>query len=213
MGVYVKDSGWASRRGTAFIAMVVLHIFLIWGLKSGFAMKVIDTLAPPIVTEIIEEQKDDDTPPPPPPPQLERPPVEVPPPVIDISTPVESNTTALSNVTDKPLPPPPPPVRVVEAPKNIVSAGLRKGATQPDSEEYYPPSSKRLGEQGVVIVNSCLDDKGKLSEATVQTSSNFPKLDEAAIKYAKALRYASATENGKAIAGCFAFRVRFQLKD
>jgi len=212
MGVYVKDSGWASRRGIAFIAMVLLHVLLIWGLKSGFAMKVIDTLAPPIVTEIIEEAKDDDTPPPPPPPKMDMPPVEVPPLVVDINVPVESNTTALSNVSDKPLPPPPPP-RPVEAPKNIVSAGLRKGASQPDSEEYYPPSSKRLSEQGNVVVKSCLDDKAKITEVTVQEASSFPKLDEAALKYARELRYAPATENGKPIAGCFSFRVKFQLKD
>jgi len=212
MGVYVHDSNWASRRGIAFIAMVLLHVLLIWGLKSGFAMKVIDTLAPPIVTEIIEEAKDDDTPPPPPPPKMDMPPVEVPPLVVDINVPVEANTTALSNVSDKPLPPPPPP-RVVEAPKNIVSAGLRKGASQPDSEEYYPPSSKRLSEQGNVVVRSCLDDKAKITEVTVQEASSFPKLDEAALKYARALRYAPATENGKPIAGCFSFRVKFQLKD
>lgn len=212
MGVLVRDNSWTSRRGIAFIAMVLLHILLIWGLKSGFAMKVIDTLAPPIVTEIIEEKQEDDTPPPPPPPKMDLPPVEVPPPVVDINVPVETNTTALSNVTDKPLPPPPPP-RPVEAPKNIVSAGLRKGASQPDSEEYYPPSSKRLGEQGNVVVKSCLDDKAKITDVTVQESSNFPKLDEAATKYARALRYQAATENGKPVAGCFAFRVRFQLKD
>jgi len=47
----------------------------------------------------------------------------------------------------------------------------------------------------------------------LQEASNFPKLDEAALKYAKALRYASATENGKPIAGCSSFRVKFQLKD
>lgn len=212
MGVYVHDSSWASRRSLAFLAMVLLHIFLIWGLKSGFAMKVIDTLAPPIVTEIIEESKEDDTPPPPPPPKMDLPPVEVPPPVIDINVPVAVNTTALSNVTDKPLPPAPPPVKV-EAPRNIVTAGLRKGAAQPDSEEYYPPSSKRLGEQGNVVVKSCLDDKAKVTDVTVQESSNFAKLDEAATKYARALRYAAATENGKPIPGCFSFRVRFQLKD
>jgi len=109
-----------------------------------------------------------------------------------------------------PAPPPPCPV---EAPKNIVSAGLRKGASQPDSEEYYPPSSKRLSEQGNVVVKSCLDDKAKITEVTVQEASSFPKLDEAALKYARALRYAPATENGKPIAGCFSFRVKFQLKD
>ncbi len=212
MGVYVHDSKWASRRGIAFIAMVLLHILLIWGLKSGFAMKIIDTMAPPIETEIIEDTKKDDTPPPPPPPKMELPPVEVPPPVVDIAIPVVQNTTALSNVTDKPLPPAPPPVRV-EAATVRVAPKLNPRSQQPDSEEYYPPSSKRLGEQGNVVVKSCIDEKGKLSEATVQESSSNTRLDEAAIKYAKALRYLPGTENGKPAAACFSFRVKFQLKD
>jgi protein TonB len=211
MGVYVHDKKWASRRGIAFIAMVLLHVLLIWGLKSGFAMKVMEAMTPPIVADIIEENKKDETPPPPPPPKMDLPPVEVPPPVVDITIPQEATTTALSNVTDKPLPPAPPPVRVEAV--NRVSAGLRKGAQQPDSEEYYPPSSKRLQEQGSAVVKSCLDDKAKLTDAAIQESSGFPKLDEAAVKYAKALRYAPATENGKPVAGCFSFRVRFQLKD
>ena len=212
MGVYVHDNQWFSRRGIAFIAMVILHILLIYGLKSGFAMKVIDTLAPPIVTEIIEEENKDDTPPPPPPPKMELPPVEVPPPVIDISMPAPVNTTALSNVTDKPLPPAPPPVKV-EVAVTRVAPKLNPRATQPDSEEYYPPSSKRLGEVGNVVVKSCIDEKGKLSEATVQETSSIARLDEAALKYAKALRYVPGTENGKPAPACFSFRVRFQLKD
>jgi protein TonB len=191
--------------------MILFHVLLIWGLKSGFAMKVIDAMAPPIVADIIDESKKDDTPPPPPPPKMELPPVEVPPPIVDINIPQEATTTALSNVTDKPLPPPPPPVRVEAV--NRVPAGLRKGATQPDSEDYYPPSSKRLGEQGTAIVKACLDDKGKVQDVTIQETTNFPKLDEAAEKYAKALRYSPAMENGKPVAGCFPFRVKFKLKD
>lgn len=212
MGVYTKDNSRTSKRSIAFIAIIVLHVFFIWGLKNGFAMKIIDSIAPPIVTEIIEERVEEDEPPPPPPPKMELPPVEVPPPVVDIAIPMETNTTALSNVTDKPLPPPPPP-KPVERQVARVAPKLNPRATQPDSEEYYPPSSKRLGEQGNVVVKSCIDPKGKLTEATVQESSGVARLDEAALKYARALRYLAGTEDGKAADACFAFRVRFQLKD
>ena len=194
------------------MAIVVFHILLIWGLKSGFAAHVMESIAPPIVTEIIKDDKKDDTPPPPPPPKIELPPVEVPPPVVDITVPVEVNTTALSNVTDKPLPPAPPP-RPAEPPSVKVRPNLNKKVTQPDLEEYYPPSSKRLGEAGASVVTVCLDEKAKVTEATIKDSSGFPRLDEAAVKVAKVYRYTPATENGKPVADCFAYRVVWKLKD
>ncbi len=212
MGVYVHDKNWSSRRSIAFVSIIIFHVILIYGLKSGFAQHVMESIAPPIVTEILKEEKQEDTPPPPPPPKVELPPVEVPPPVVDIQVPVPTNTTALSNVTDKPLPPPPPP-KPVERSVVKVAPKLNPRVTQPDSEEYYPPSSKRLGEEGIVVVKSCIDEKGKLAEATVQESSNVARLDEAALKYAKALRYLAGTEDSKPTTSCFAFRVRFQLKN
>ena len=212
MGVYVHDTKWASRRTIAFIAMVVLHIILIWGLKSGFAMKIIDTMAPPIETEIIEDTKKDETPPPPPPPKMELPPVEVPPPVVDINIPAPPTTTALSNVTDKPLPPPPPPVKV-EAAVVRVPPKLNPRSQQPDSEEYYPPASKRLGETGTTVIKACVDEKGHTTDSTVQESSSIARLDEAAVKYSKAMRFVAGTENGKPVAACLAFKVTFKLKD
>jgi periplasmic protein TonB len=130
--------------------------------------------------------------------------------VVDISVPMETTTTALSNVTDKPLPPAPPPQPVSVA---RVKAGLRKG-TQPMSDDYYPPTSKRLEEQGNAIVELCVGENGKLAqEPVVKTSSNFPRLDEAAIKYTKALRLQPATEGGKPVSDCFSLRVKFELKN
>ena len=213
MGVYVHESNWASKRSLIFIGVIGLHVLLVYGLASGFAMKIVESVAPPIVTDLIEEKKEEDAPPPPPPPKMELPPVEVPPPVVDIQMPSEPAPTALSNVTDKPLPPPPPPQVVQAKPVNRVAPKLNPRSQQPDSEEYYPPSSKRLGEQGNAVVKSCIGENGKLTEATIQESAGAERLDEAALKYARALRYLAGTEDGKAVTSCFSFRVKFQLKD
>jgi protein TonB len=195
-----------------FIGVIGLHVILVWALASGFAMKIVETVAPPIETSLIEETMEEEAPPPPPPPKMELPPVEVPPPVVDIQIPVETSSTALTNVTDQPRPPAPPPppappAQVTKVPPKLAARG------NPDTEEYYPPSSKRLGEQGNVVVNACIGVNNRVSEATIQTSSGFERLDEAALKYARALRYVAGTENGKPAPACFAFRVRFQLKD
>lgn len=213
MGVYVHESNWASKRSLVFMGVIGLHVILVWGLSAGFATKIIEAVAPPIVTDLIEEKIEEELPPPPPPPKMELPPVEVPPPVVDIQLPVETNSTALTNVTDKPLPPPPPPVVVQRPPVQRVAPRLNPRSQQPDTEEYYPPSSKRLGEEGSAVVNACVGENGRLTSATIQTSSNYPRLDEAAIKYARALRYVAGTEDGKPVAACFPFRVTFKLRD
>ncbi|HEV7631612.1 MAG TPA: energy transducer TonB [Steroidobacteraceae bacterium] len=212
MGVYVHDNQWATRRSIVFVGIILFHILLYWGVKSGFVGKALEAVAPPIETEIIEETVDDNTPPPPPPPEMERPPIEVPPPVVDINIPVEAaNNTALTNTTTERLPPPPAPVVVASVVR--VPPRLNPKASQPDTDEYYPPSSKRLGEQGNAVVKSCVGENGRITEVTVDTTSGVARLDEAALKYARVLRYLPGTENGKPIPACFSFRVRFQLKD
>jgi periplasmic protein TonB len=210
MGVYVHESNWASKRGLVFIGVVGIHILLIWGLSNGFAMKIVESIAPPIVTDLIEEKKDEEAPPPPPPPKMEMPPVEVPPPVVDISIPVETNTTALSNVTDKPQPPaPPPPVAAAPVARTPIRQNPR--SQQPNMDDYYPAASKRLGEEGVAKVKVCVNVQGRVEDASLDETSGTPRLDEAAVKVARAYRLLPPTENGKAVPGCGSLPIRFKL--
>ncbi|MEO7775184.1 MAG: TonB family protein [Steroidobacteraceae bacterium] len=191
--------------------IVIFHLLLIWGLANGLARRTMELIAPPIETKVIEEKLEEDKPPPPPPPKTEIPPVQMPPPIVEINVPMDApNTTALSNTTSRPPPPaPPPPSASVPGTR----AGLRKG-TQPMSDDYYPPTSKRLEEQGSAIVEICVAETGKIAqEPVVKTSSKFPRLDEAAVKYAKALRVQAATTNGKPVSDCFNLRVKFELKN
>jgi len=136
MARYVEQNN--SRRMAVFGAIIGFHLLLVYGLVSGLARKVVEVVAPPLVTDIIEDIKPEDKPPPPPPPQMERPPVQVPPPDVVIDIPMETQTTAISNVTDKPAPAvvAPPAPRVVMAPAKI--------GRMPSSEDYYPAASKRL---------------------------------------------------------------------
>src|SRR5207237_10813765 len=45
-----------------------------WALATGLARRVMEVLAPPIQTDIVEEKKLEKEPPPPPPPEFEKPP-------------------------------------------------------------------------------------------------------------------------------------------
>jgi protein TonB len=152
------------------VGIILFHVLLLYGLVSGLARKVVEVVAAPLVTDMIEEVKPEDKPPPPPPPQMERPPVQVPPPDIAIDIPMETNTTAISNVTDRPVPPPAP----VAAPvRQTVRVGAKLDLRRsPSTDEFYPASARRAEIQGVTTVRMCVGVDGKMSqEPTVANSS------------------------------------------
>jgi protein TonB len=207
---HAHESTFIPRRVFVFLTIVGLHVLLGYGLATGLARKVVEVIAPPIETDIIEEMKKQEEPPPPPPPEFERPPVEVPPPEVAIDIPIDtSQSTAIQDVTNVPRPaPPPPPRAVVRTPPRPDQGRF------PSSEEYYPASAKRLNQQGSPTVRACVGTNGRLAEApTIAQSSGVPALDDGAIKLAKAGRYIPGTEDGKPVAACFTFRVKFELKD
>ncbi len=81
--------------------------------------------------------------------------------------------------------------------------------------DFYPEVARRLEQQGNVIVNVCVDAKGRLTSApTAQQSSGYPRLDEGALALAKAGsgHYKPTTEDGHAIEACYPFRVIFKLE-
>ena len=208
MAAYIQQDN--SRRAVVFVAAVLFHILIAYFIASGLARKAIDTIAAPLVTDIVEEVKEKDKPPPPPPPEMVRPPVEVPPPEVSIDVPVETNSTAITDVTDKPqpkAPPPPPPKGPSVAPKLDVKHS-------PSTDDYYPPSARRAEIQGVTTVLTCVSPDGKTSgEPTVTATSGNSSLDEAALKWTKRARFSPGTEDGKAIQMCMQFKVRFKLTE
>jgi protein TonB len=208
MAALAQDSNYLTRRGIVVAVIIALHVLAFLGFASGLATKAIQALAPPIEATMEEEVKQEEEPPPPPPPEMERPPVEVPPPEVTIDLPMETTNTAIQDVTDKPPPPaPPPPPRVAGTPAKM---------TRPvNPDDYYPPGSIRREEQGSPVVQACVGPNGRLVRDPVVTdTSGFPDLDSAAVKVAKATRYAPGTENGTALPeSCIKFKVKFVLKN
>ena len=189
------------------VAIIALHLFIFWALATGLAQRAIELVAPPIQTDIVQEEVKKNEPPPPPPPEFQRPPVEVPPPDVVVDLPVETAQTTAINVTTK---------HVEAAPPKAVNRTAPKIDAKhfPNSEDYYPAASKRLGEEGTATVHICIDPGGKPSgPPTIAQTSGKERLDTGALELAKAgARYISpATEDGKPVAGCLDFRVKFQM--
>jgi periplasmic protein TonB len=208
MATLVHDPFFMTRRGVVLLVIVGLHVFIGWALATGLARRAIEVIAPPIQTQIVEEVKKEEAPPPPPPPTFERPPVEVPPPDVTINMPAEESTTAI-RVTQ-------PTVRAAP----VAAVATRRTSVSfaknfPNTEDYYPDASRRLEEQGITTMHVCVGPDNKLTdEPTVQKSSGSARLDGGAVRLAKAGsgKYIAATEDGKPVAGCINFNVKFQLR-
>ena len=206
MAYYQHDSSYLSRRGLVFLVIIALHGFLIWAFAEGFARQGVRYMQTILQTNIIQTEKPKDLPPPPPPVDLkERPPVQVIAPDINITVPVEAPPPIQTVTTAKVEGPPP-------APRAIVPGTSIKPISIPNTEDYYPDSSKRAGEEGRVLVKICVNAASKLDSVDVQTTSGYPDLDQAAVKLAKAGRYKAATQEGKPITTCAPLPVKFTLK-
>jgi protein TonB len=215
MTPYKSDTQLFTRRSVVLFAIIGLHVFIGWALATGLARRALELVAPPIKTEIIDEVPKRDEPPPPPPPQMERPAVEVPPPDVDVQLPVEPQSAAIADVTDKPVLTAPPPPPAPRPPQPVNRQGGGPGTGFPSTEEYYPPASKRFNEEGYVTVHVCVGPNGKLTEdPTVAQTSGSARLDEAAIKLAKAGsgHYRPTTEDGQPVNSCLPFRIKFALR-
>lgn len=81
------------------------------------------------------------------------------------------------------------------------------------TDDYYPATSLRLQEEGVAIVRVCVGPDGRLSGApVVESGSGSRRLDAAAVAWTReALRFMPATREGRPVAACKGFRVRFSL--
>jgi protein TonB len=66
-------------------------------------------------------------------------------------------------------------------------------------EEYYPDASKRANEEGRCTVQVTVAADGRITNESIQTSSGFPRLDDACLKGVHGQRVIPATEDGKPV--------------
>lgn len=171
-----------SRHAMVGIFVIGVHVLMIIGLIIGTAIKYVPQLTEMIESKLIQhEQEEKPKEPPPPPPDFKPPPVQTP--LVDLPIVIG----------------PPPPaaiVRPVEQPKAepvkaaplpITPVRVAKGVSLGDRcEPYYPSASRRLSEEGSVVLLVYVSAEGKAAETKVETSSGIQRLDEAAEKCIKA---------------------------
>jgi protein TonB len=76
----------------------------------------------------------------------------------------------------------------------------------------YPPMSRRLGEQGKVVVRVLISAEGTARDAVVRQSSGYPRLDQAALETVRKWRYVPGKRDGVPEAMWFNVPINFVLE-
>ena len=219
-------------RNTAIaLGVVALHVGGLWALQSGLLRRAVEMVVPAeVLVEFIEPAKPIVTPPPPAPQPKPQPaqktpvkPAPLPPAPVPVAI---ADTTPAPNAptgTTQPQPPTPP-ITVAVAPAPPAPAPAAPPAPPrielPSSNaDYlnnprptYPPLSKRLGEQGKVLVRVFIETDGSASKAEIAQSSGFDRLDQTALDTVRRWRYVPGKRAGVPEAMWFNVPINFVLE-
>ena len=213
-------------------SVVLFHVAALWSLQSGLLRRVVEVVVP---VQLLSEIKAPVVPPPaavPPPPPKPR--AEPPRPSAAAPRPAPSRPApqpvalAVDNSPPAPSAPtgvltPQPPLASVTAPVNpspVSSPAKPVKVELPSSDaDYlnnpkpiYPMLSKRMGEQGQVLVRVLIGADGLPQKADIKTSSGFDRLDQAALATVLKWRYVPGKRAGTAEAMWFNVPLNFVLE-
>ena len=207
----------AWRRTAAFVAVAGLHVAVFYAFVIGLNPVLHLTHIGPSELVPVPVVRRDPLPPLPPPP------TDYKPPKFDYQMP---DFQVPRDDTDVATPDPPPVAKssgleVGEPPQVPVTPTIKHvtggpGRGFPIADDYYPSMSIHMGETGAATVKVCVDSKGRLTSApSVEESTGYARLDGGAIDLAKAGsgHYRPSTDDGRPVDSCYAFRVRFNLRN
>ncbi|WP_342129363.1 energy transducer TonB [Hydrogenophaga sp. OTU3427] len=217
-------------RNTAIaLGVVALHVGGLWALQSGLLRRAVELVVPAeVLVEFIEPAKPIITPPPPAPrvkpqpvQQAPRQPAPLPP--LPVATPDPTPAPDAPTGTSQPQPPAPPitaPVATAPpAPAPADPPAPPRIELPSSNADYlnnprpaYPPLSKRLGEQGKVVVRVFIETNGSASKAEIAQSSGFDRLDQTALDTVRRWRYVPGKRAGTPEAMWFNVPINFVLE-
>ena len=76
----------------------------------------------------------------------------------------------------------------------------------------YPPLSRRMKEEGRVVLRVRVDPKGEVEEVEIAASSGHPRLDQAALAAVRHWRFSPARSGERTVPGWALVPVTFQLE-
>jgi periplasmic protein TonB len=79
-------------------------------------------------------------------------------------------------------------------------------------EPHYPPSSKRMGEEGKVTLRILVNEKGRPEKVEIQKSSGFSRLDDAAKQAAMSAVFKPYMEDGRPVSVYAIVPINFSIQ-
>lgn len=131
-----------------------------------------------------------------------KPPLPRPAPVVERTTPVTSQPMTSADTT----PAPSPPVERYQPPD-------LRAAYANNPKPVYPPSARRMGHEGTVLLTVDVTERGGVAQATIQSSSGFAVLDQAAVAAVSNWQFVPAQRNGHPTGARVIVPIRFQLQN
>lgn len=143
-------------------------------------------------------------------------------PVRKIKEPPKKIVTAETKVPSEFVAPPPPPQETPPPPAAPPAPVVAEAPIIPPdfSADYlsnpapeYPQMSKRLGEQGRVVLRVLVDTVGQPEQVEVEKSSGYPRLDAAARQAVEHWKFKPASQGGHVVVAAVNVPVLFSLKE
>lgn len=197
-----RGTGIFSRGGPA-IAVIGLHLLIVYGLVVSMGIVELPKFATPIEAVFIPEQTEAEP----------EPEIKVKPNIENVMPTEEP----LPEVQFEETPVVPPAETPIQQSATAIAATAAVGGpaqelkTSNRVDPAYPPASRRAGEEGTVRVKVLVDEKGRPREVAVAKSSGFARLDEAAMEAVRKWRFVAATDGTKAITVWTQVAVTFRL--
>lgn len=216
--------------------VILLHAAFFYALQSGLNQQAKQAEPREIIATLIAAQP---APPaqaptpqaPPPQPQPPKPqPVPKPPKPVVAPKPAPQPAPKAITTPAEPSPAPAPAEpATAAAPANAAPATAPAGPAAPSSApaqprtvtsgvEYlqpprpeYPALSRRMGEEGTVMLRILISERGRAERADIHKSSGVPRLDEAARQAALRAVFKPYTENGRPVPVYAILPISFQL--
>ena len=115
-----------------------------------------------------------------------------------------------------PQPTPEPPAKVEpKAPPAQAKDSTPKRIDTPSIVSHHPPSyprqARRRGQEGTVIIEVWLDERGRQTKHILASSSGVSALDKAALQAITKWKFSAYVENGQGIAHRVHIPIRFKL--
>lgn len=221
----VTPSARMNRRLLIVAAVIGLHIAGLWALQTGLLRRAVELVVPvQVIADLIElpQPKVEPTPPPPAPqptpkpqPVVRQTPRPQPTPLpVAVADPAPSDHAPIvpAPVPPAPAEPSPAPARPVEPAVPAVQLPSSTADYLNNPAPAYPPLSRRLGEQGRVVVRVLIGTDGTASQAEIRSSSGFERLDQAALQTVLKWRYVPGKRAGVPEAMWFNVPINFVLE-